>query len=54
MTTYRYVVEAVIETDRKVTKKLVKEFVQTALDNWNWMAGTVGFTKARVRKVDMD
>lgn len=58
---HKYVVHVVIETDRKVTKKEIREWVEEALRRMNGTARWVGaptysgnLTKASVRSVDED
>jgi hypothetical protein len=53
----KYVVEITVETNRKLTKKLVREVVASAMEDARYNAISKGqnvITKARVRKVDID
>lgn len=55
---YRYVCEVVVETDKPVSKKAVREWVQYRLDFLNkttWVGGKVTVFSARVRRnVDVE
>lgn len=56
VTTYRYVVECVVDTDRKFTKKLVQEAVSKVLGVRTFWRDNIAsnLLSARARKIDME